>query len=66
MEIIKQGDLSRLKNTKRFQCTYCGCQFLADSNEYESCGMWRNLQTYGCKCPCCDSRVYLEEQYEDS
>lgn len=61
MEIIKQGDLSRLKNTKRFQCSYCGCQFLADKSEYDYGGVWRNLQTYACKCPCCGSKAYLEE-----
>ena len=61
MEIIKQGDLSRLTHTKRFQCVYCGCEFLADDNEYVIGDMWRNLQTYTVNCPCCDSRVYLEE-----
>ncbi len=61
MEIVKQGNPERLKNTKRFECMYCGCQFLADDSEYEIGDMWRNLQIYTCKCPCCDSRAYLEE-----
>jgi hypothetical protein len=61
MEVIKQGDPSRLKKSKRFECVYCGCQFLADNNEYEYNGMWSNLLTYTCKCLCCGSRVYLEE-----
>lgn len=61
MEIIKQGDLSLLNKTKRFECAYCGCKFLADNNEYVNNGMWRNLQTYTCKCPCCGNKAYLEE-----
>ena len=61
MEIIKQGDLSRLKHTKRFECRHCGCIFLADDNEYIKGDMWRNLQTYTACCPYCDNEVYLEE-----
>lgn len=61
MEIIKQGNVDCSKKAKRFECVYCGCQFLADSSEYEIGGMWRNLQTYTCKCPCCDGMSYLEE-----
>lgn len=61
MKIIKPGDLSRLNKTKHFKCLRCGCEFLADEFEYKSTGMWRNLQTYACKCPTCDKDVYLEE-----
>lgn len=61
MVIIKQGDLSRIKNTKHFKCLRCGCEFLADDNEYIIGDMWRNLQTYKSYCPCCDNEVYLEE-----
>ena len=61
MEIIKRGDPSRLKNIKRFECLACGCVFLATDSEYINDGMWRNLMTYTCVCPCCNSVVYLEE-----
>lgn len=60
MEIIKQGDLSRINKTKHFKCPYCGCEFLAEPFEYISTGMWRNLQTYLSKCPTCCKEVYLE------
>lgn len=61
MEIIKQGDLSKLKNPKRFECLRCGCEFLANDNEYVYEGMWRNLQTYTSYCPCCGTKTFIEE-----
>ena len=35
MEIIKHGDPDKLKGTKYFICTECGCEFKADNTEYE-------------------------------
>lgn len=61
MEIIKQGNLERIKKSKRFKCTYCECEFIADQTEYEYYGSWRNMQCYLCQCPTCKSDVYVEE-----
>lgn len=58
INVIKMGDLSRLKKTEEFSCKECGCVFTADREDYsyqfsqrESTG-W--LET---KCPCCDNFV---------
>ena len=61
MRIIKEGDMSRLSRIKIFTCQHCGCEFEAYPFEYVSTGMWRNMQTYSCKCPTCSRSVYLEE-----
>lgn len=61
MEIIKQGDLSRLKDKKYFICQHCGCEFIANKSEYKSLGMHLNMMAYGCTCPTCKKQVYLEE-----
>jgi len=63
MKIIKQGDLYRLKEIKRFKCKACGCEFEADNTEYrrdysqrENCG-W-----YAIKCPTCDRWVTTDDE----
>ena len=65
MKIIKQGDLNRLKEIKRFKCKACGCEFEADNTEYkrqysqrENCG-W-----YEIKCPTCHS--WATTDYEEA
>lgn len=65
MKIIKQGDLNRLKEIKRFECKVCGCVFEAENTEYrrdysqrENCG-W-----YASKCPTCHSWVTTD--YEEA
>ena len=54
MKIIKQGDLSRLKNPKMFSCTRCWCVFEAIIGEYE---YDQRDDVHYCKCPCCGSGV---------
>ena len=58
MKIIKEGDLNRLKEIRRFECEACGCIFEAENTEYkrdysqrENCG-W-----YAIKCPTCHAWV---------
>lgn len=58
MKIIKQGDINRLKEIKRFECKSCGCIFEAENAEYkreysqrDDCG-W-----YAIKCPTCQTWV---------
>lgn len=53
MEILKQGDIERIKETKKFECTRCGCVWKADNDEfqiYERPG----FVEYYMKCPCCN------------
>lgn len=53
MEIIKLGRNPKpISAIRRFKCTYCGCVFEADKNEYE-CGSQYSDFYYSCKCPCC-------------
>ena len=61
MKIIKEGNPDWNKKLKEFTCHHCGCVFVADHNEY-IVDAWRNTETYTCNCPCCDNKVYLEEQ----
>ena len=60
MRIIKPGDPSRLKETRRFTCQRCGCVFEADKEEYNS-GMQYNEIYYKSQCPTCGTTVYLDE-----
>ena len=66
MEIIKNGDLSKLKETRTFECSRCGCVFKANKDEY-SHGIEYCEHYYHCKCPTCgkdsyeqDSRMFSE------
>lgn len=60
MEIIKVGDISRLKHIREFECEECGCVFLADGTEYSYAGMQFNTSYYKCECPTCGLFVYAE------
>ena len=60
MEIIKQGDISKLKQTKKFECRRCGCIFLADDDEYKYSGSQYNESYYQCACPTCNNSVYSD------
>jgi hypothetical protein len=60
MEIIKQGDTSKLKNPKHFICATCGCEFIADNTEY-ICNLFFDEYYYSCNCPSCNRCVYAEE-----
>ena len=56
MRIIKQGDLNRLKEIKRFECKACGCEFEADNTEYNHQYSQREMCSwYEIKCPTCGS-----------
>lgn len=61
MEIIKQGDPERIKKTKQFNCTACGCIFLANKDEYTFSGTQYNISYWKCKCPACGTIAYSDE-----
>lgn len=52
MRIVKDGDNSRLSNSKYFECNECGCVFEARQNEYRIEPQY-NYLFYSCKCPRC-------------
>lgn len=60
MEIIVQGNLEKIKQTKEFRCLQCGCVFKANKNEYQYAGSQYNESYYSCACPYCGNRAYSE------
>ena len=60
MKIIKNGDITRMRKIKTFDCNFCGCLFEADSTEYRI-GSQYNQTYYYMKCPFCRRNVYKEE-----
>lgn len=58
MKILIQGNKDRLKKHKKFNCTYCGCVFVADSSEYEDKSNQREGPMFLVKCPCCKYPVW--------
>ncbi len=59
MKILKEGNLELLKQTKRFSCSYCGCEFEADKGEYKTTNQY-NEYYHSCKCPCCGHYAHAE------
>lgn len=58
VKIIKDGELSLLKETIEFKCDKCGCVFTADKDDY----MYRSDQSegiswYQISCPYCSNWV---------
>ena len=61
MQIIKPGDPEMVLRYKYFMCMDCGCEFMADSTEYDCIGVLDGGNYYRCKCPCCGALVYMNE-----
>lgn len=64
MEIIKFGNRDKAKPKKRFVCSNCGCEFIADNTEYQSASQiefFHDGIRRKCKCPCCQKMVYAHE-----
>ena len=58
INIIKPGDLSLLKETKAFSCKKCGCEFLADREDYKfQYSQREGISWYEIKCPTCGANV---------
>lgn len=60
MKIIKQGNLEKLKQIKRFKCDNCGCVFEAEKDEYRYVCSSRNEDYYSCICPYCNKETSNE------
>lgn len=60
MKILKQGiskaeALKKLRNTRIFECVFCGCEWEADNTEYVYKFDQREAdEWYECKCPNCE------------
>ena len=67
MKIIKAGDLKRLSDVHRFQCSRCGCIWEADRSEYQIETDFRNGHYFSMRCPTCDRFVtcYPEDERRD-
>ena len=59
MEIVKKGDLDRLKKTRQFECKRCGCVFKAYKDEYEVKSEYNEIY-FTCKCPTCGGSCYKD------
>lgn len=62
MQIIKEGKLKSKKY--KFECSRCGCIFIADRDEITSTPSFRNDTCYKVTCPCCKIMVYGDEKNE--
>lgn len=60
MKIIKEGDPNKINGDVEFECSQCGCIFVADRTEWiyaPQIAQQRGEGTYICKCPCCRYNV---------
>ena len=53
MKILKHGDLQ----PRKFTCTSCGCEFVADKSEY---GYEAYTHNYSVYCPDCRSLIWAQ------
>lgn len=58
MKILTPGNKDRLKKHKKFECTYCGCVFIADNTEYDDVSSQKDGAMYSASCPCCKYPVW--------
>ena len=65
MKIIKEGDkkLAELKRNKvkRFECSFCGCIWEANKDEYVTSSQY-NDEYYYSFCPCCQEIAYVYDR----
>lgn len=54
MKILKHGDLK----PRKFICSVCGCEFVANRNEYGIDKTYAILPRYIVTCPCCKQRMF--------
>lgn len=60
MEIIREGDISRLEPVYRFECPICGCIYEAVKSECRPVIVGYNYnedEEYYYKCPTCEYEV---------
>ena len=67
MKILKKGNkqLAELRQLQPilFDCSYCGCSWIANKGEYKCySNQLDNDDSYYYDCPCCGSTVYSIER----
>lgn len=61
MEIIKQGEKRKVTDDKkRFECTSCGCEWIATPNEYTMIRTPMKPNCF-CWCPNCNNQTWEQE-----
>lgn len=61
MKIIREGDITGLEQSRRFECEACGCAFIATASEYSRREGYRNAVQLVIRCPCCGKTLSMEE-----
>lgn len=62
MKILKPG--KDVLKPRKFVCSYCGCEFIAEKNEYDSV-FYNNDFFYKCDCPNCGDMIYYSEEVKE-
>lgn len=63
MKIIKKGSIKQIKPTKCFICNYCGCEFIAEYDEYKPIP-YNTVDGSMCECPTCGRMVHSTDTIE--
>ena len=61
MKVIKQGDLSKVDTTRRFECHVCGCVWEATPRDYLHIYDVHNEHLIGCDCPTCFKTIWRKD-----
>lgn len=61
MKILKHGK----QMPRKFVCKLCGCEFVAEQNEYETMISGGNIIGYSIYCPDCNVEVCGSEPWEE-
>lgn len=61
MKILREGNLKKNRPDIFFHCYECGCEFIAESGEYQYAVTSYNESYYSCKCPYCGNKAYGSE-----
>ena len=61
MIILKHGTLK----FRKFVCGTCGCEFVADTSEYERAELYCQIDFYEACCPCCSRYTRYSEPWEE-
>ena len=59
MIIVKKGDVNRLLKWKKFVCTHgCGCEVIANQNEYTNISSQHDGPLFSMNCPTCGKYIF--------
>ena len=63
MEIIRHGNDRKSNDLKRFVCSNCECEFIADNTEYSKCDLeYDGSEEYIANCPECGAVVSSDDK----